>query len=466
MRRIFTAQKLKNKGERKVTKAKNKGYSTGKLILLSFGIAAVAIIWCIYDSYVPLIIDQKLNELSLSALAVSTLTGAIMTIDNIFAVIFQPIFGNKSDHTRSKYGKRMPFLIIGIPISAFLFALIPIVAKSFEGVLSIVVLMTVIIVFNFMMSVWRSPCVALMPDMVPTEYQSDGNAVVNLMSYAAYMIAAMSATIMGIAGFEDAIAAGDYTSVFIFSACLTVLCLVVLMTCLKWKDNRKDAIEKSEEKAEKKNSIFKLALPADVKKSLYFMMIFLFCHSAATEGIQTFFTLYATKTLGISVADATMSSLGGLIAGIILAVPAGVWGRKFGRRKTITIGIILNCIAYLAMSMIVLLPQETRFIALVAVSVINASAGIAVTINTLPIMLTIGGRENFGTFTGYYYSATMLAATIAPTILGFLCGFTGYNMIYAVGIAILVISVILLRKVNHGEKLSEEEEAELAAGIE
>ena len=144
---------------------KKRGYSTTQLVIASLGFGSVMVFWTIYNSFVPLILDDKLNHLGsivLPATVISTLTGFIMTIDNFFGLIFQPIFGRKSDYMRSRFGKRMPYLIVGIPVCAVLFILIPLMGRI-EGVTGILLMMLVIIAFNFVMSTWRAPCVAIMP---------------------------------------------------------------------------------------------------------------------------------------------------------------------------------------------------------------------------------------------------------------------------------------------------------------
>ena len=188
--------------------------SNGKLnywhtILTGFGFMASSIAWAIYDPYITKILNRLLNESAaitswsaklneaFPALAsfaeangedvgtaaggitlVPLFIGIIMTFDNIFGVIFQPTFGKLSDNTHSRLGKRRPFVVYGAPISALLFAIIPIIAVKFN---SLGFTMLFIIMFVFVMSLWRAPVVALMPDLTPNELRSEGNAVINLM---------------------------------------------------------------------------------------------------------------------------------------------------------------------------------------------------------------------------------------------------------------------------------------------
>ena len=191
-------------------------------ILTGFGFMASSIAWAIYDPYITKILNKLLTEsafvTSLSAklnealpfLAefarsqgedvgfgtsislVPLFIGIIMTFDNIFGVIFQPTFGKLSDNCHSKLGKRRPFIVLGAPVSALFFALIPFVAL---GTGSLPATMACIILFVFTMSLWRAPVVALMPDLTPPELRSEGNAIINLMGGIGSFVGMIAGTI-------------------------------------------------------------------------------------------------------------------------------------------------------------------------------------------------------------------------------------------------------------------------------
>ncbi len=450
---------------------KNRGYSTGQLIIASLGFGSVMIFWTIYNSFVPLILDEKLNHLggiALSATVISTLTGFIMTIDNFFGLIFQPIFGRKSDFMRSRYGKRMPYLLVGVPICAVLFVLMPLAAKI-NGVAGILAMMLVIITFNFVMSTWRAPCVAIMPDIVPVEYQSDGNAVVNMVAAVTSIIASAAATILGAMGFKQAIAEGDYVSVFAFGAIVVLLCLLIIWIFVKWPDNRKDKDSRRQaaDVSRPKETLRNLNLPADAKRSMFIMMFALLCISGSSDGFGTYFTLYATRLLKMDAATATLIRTLATLGGVLLAVPAGIMGRKLGRKKSILIGLVVVAACHGMMSMIPLFGITAVFVPVAVINFVYAAGFILININTLPIMLAIGGKERFGAFTGYYYTATFTAAVICPTLIGFLIGITGtYNTVQIFCMASMIIAIFCVARVKHGEKLSDEEEAALAKAVE
>ncbi len=448
---------------------KKRGYSTGQLVIASLGFGAVMVFWTIYNSFVPLILDAKLSNLGsvvLSATVVSTLTGFIMTIDNFFGLIFQPIFGRKSDHMRSRFGKRLPYLLVGVPVCALFFILIPVMARI-EGVAGILLMMAIIIIFNFVMSTWRAPCVAIMPDIVPDEYQSDGNAVVNMVAAVATIIATMAATILGAMGFKQAIADGDYLSVFIFGSVVCVLFLLIILFFVKWQDNRGEKIVKIQEGSEKKESLRHLNLPADVKRSMFIMMFALFCISGSSDGFGTYFTLYATKLLSMGAAKATLIRTVATLGAVLLAVPAGIMGRKLGRKKSITIGLVVIAACHGLMFLIPYTGITNADVPLTVLNFVYAAGFILVNINTLPIMLAIGGKARFGAFTGYYYTATFTAAVICPTVIGFLVGVSGtYNTVQAFCLMAMILAIICVSNVKHGEKMSDEDEEALAKAVE
>ncbi len=440
------------------TQKKDRGYSTLQLFLASFAFGVIMLFWTIYNAYVPLILDANLSALgggkALSAAMVSTLTGAIMTIDNIFGLIFQPLFGAKSDRMRSRFGKRMPYVIAGIIVCSILFVLIP-VAGQREGIAGITMMMVVIICFNLMMSVWRAPCVAIMPDIVPDEFQSDGNAVVNIVSAIFTIIASVAATILGMFGLKEAIESGDFRSVFLFGSCIAILSLVILLTCVKWTDNRGEKITadpSAQNKDKKKETLRSMHLPKDAVRSMLIMMVALFCISGASDGLNTYFTLYATKFLELSASTATLIKTAGTLGAVFLAVPAGICGRKLGRRHTIRIGIVLCLLVHV---LLYLMPGfavgRNVIVPLTIGYFVYAGGFIMVNINTLPIMLGIGGKEHYGAFTGYYYAATFTASVICPILIGALVGLTSYNQVHVFCFILMAAAMLLLFGVKHGD---------------
>ncbi len=353
-------------------------------ILTGFGFMASSIAWAIYDPYVTKILNRllsasdfvtnlsaKLNEALpwLASLAraqgedvgfgasitlVPLFIGIIMTFDNIFGVIFQPTFGKLSDRCHSKLGKRRPFIVTGAPISAVLFTLIPIVALKTN---SVAATMAVIILFVFVMSLWRAPVVALMPDLTPPELRSEGNAIINLTGSVGSLIGMVAGTIASVIYVA---LFGQYTDesqtfpiVFMIGSVVMVIGSLVLLFFVKEEDTSihikadknqemnakaRRAAEKAAKKAEKEAKKA-IKLSKAERKSLIFMLFSLFFLFCASNAITTFFSLFAAEILHLKTAKATiLMAIFGLCSGLA-AIPAGKLGTKWGRKKTIMAGL-------------------------------------------------------------------------------------------------------------------------------
>lgn len=383
----------------------------GKTALIGFGFMAVQIAWIIYNAYVPLILadNSTIKNLAWSGTAV----GIIMVIDNVFGVIFQPLFGRISDRTHTRFGKRTPYLMTGIPLCALLFIFIP-------RIQLLGILMLDIIVFNFIMSTWRSPVVAMMPDYTPSELRGEGNAVINIMGGVGVVLGTLSGKIIGfIFHTEDVQVIRN--NVFIFGSIVMVICLLVVVFLVREKDNRITKAEslqlaqdykKSKEPKEKKTKLKDIGLTKPEIISLLLMLVALFFNSNATDSINTFFTTFATNELNFSESDASLVITLFAAATVIGAIPAGKLGQKYGRKKTIMTGWVGVLILFLLFAI-------TKWMPLLYVAIVIGGICIAfVTINTLPLVLEIGGPERIGTFTGLYYTATFSASIVGPVVVG------------------------------------------------
>ncbi|NLA77360.1 MAG: SLC45 family MFS transporter [Clostridiales bacterium] len=478
-----------------------------KTILTGFGFMATSIAWAIYDPYITKILNKMLTSSELvsswSASLVSkfptlvdfaaaqgedvalvgggfTLVplfiGIIMTFDNIFGVIFQPTFGKLSDNCHSKLGKRRPFIVAGAPISAVLFALIPFVSLS--G--SLPATMLCIILFVFVMSLWRAPVVALMPDLTAPELRSEGNAVINLMGGAGGLIGMLAGTIViavytavtGIAK-ESLDEFATFPYVFLTGSVVMIIGMLVLLFFVKEPDSRlktvadqkmaqdaaaQRAAEKAAKKAEKE-ARKAIKLSKGERKSLIFMLgglFFLFC---GTNAITTFFALFAAEILGKSTSEATIMMAIFAVCSAAAAIPAGYVGKKIGGKKTILLGLIVFMVVFLAY-------VATRSMALIWVAlVLGGAANMFITVNTLPLVLEIGGLDKVGTFTGYYYTATFSAQIASPILYGMVRMFSGtYMSLFWYSPIAFVLSILCILFVRHGEAIPEDiiKEAKMA----
>lgn len=470
----------------------------GKTILTGFGFLATSIAWAIYDPYITKILNHLLNASATitawsAALVerfptlvrfaqaqgesvtlegggftlVPLFIGIIMTFDNIFGVIFQPTFGKLSDNCHSKLGKRRPFIVFGAPISAVLFFLIPIAAVR---VGSLPMTMCFIILFVFVMSLWRAPVVALMPDLTPPELRSEGNAVINLMGGLGGLVGMVAGTIVTVIYKARGVAITAeneeqiYPYVFLIGAVVMITGMLVLLFFVKEQDSRievkaqrnQDLQEKSDKaaaKAQKKaeRAAAKASLSSGERKSLIFMLMGLFFLFCGTNAIQTYFSLFAAEILGKTTSQATIMMAVFAICSAIAALPAGKCGKKFGRKKTILAGLVVFMIVFA-------LYVATRSFALIWVALIlGGAANMFITVNTLPLVLEIGGLDKVGTFTGYYYTATFSAQIASPILYGVIRMLSGtYMSLFWYAPVVFVLSILCILVVKHGEAIPQE----------
>lgn len=476
---------------------KNGKLHVGHTILTGFAFLSTSIAWAIYDPYITKILNrllsesawitqlsQKLNEIFpvLAEFAktqgqdVSTagggitlvplFIGVIMTFDNIFGVIFQPTFGKLSDRCHSKLGKRRPFIVYGAPVSAALFALIPWVALSNSTSAT----MICIILFVFSMSLWRAPAVALMPALTPPELRSEGNAIINLMGGVGSVIGMVAGTVVGavytIVTKTEVTALNEQSTsfpyVFLVGAIVMIIGMLVVRTFVKEPSSkieieaaRNQALdEKAQLKAEKgakKAAKKEQKLSKSERKSLICMLgglFFLFC---GTNAITTFFALFASEVLGKSTSEATIMTTLFAVCSAAAAIPAGKMGKKLGRKKTILIGLVI----FMAVFLLYVL---TGSMALIWVALIfGGFANMLITVNTLPLVLDIGGIDKVGTFTGYYYTATFSAQIASPIVYGIVRMFSGtYLSLFVYSPIMFILAILLILFVKHGEAVPEE----------
>ena len=467
----------------------------GKTILTGFGFLATSIAWAIYDPYITKILNHLLNASATitgwsTALVehfptlvrfaeaqgesvtlegggftlVPLFIGIIMTFDNIFGVIFQPTFGKLSDNCHSKLGKRRPFIVFGAPISAVLFFLIPI-AAVYVG--SLPLTMCFIILFVFVMSLWRAPVVALMPDLTPPELRSEGNAVINLMGGLGGLIGMVAGTIVTVIFKARGVAITAeneeriYPYVFLIGAVVMIIGMLVLLFFVKEQDSRievkaqrnqasQEKSDKAAAKARKKaeRAAAKAALSKGERKSLILMLMGLFFLFCGTNAIQTYFSLFAAEILGKTTSKATIMMAVFAICSAAAALPAGKCGKKFGRKKTILAGLAVFMVVFA-------LYVATRSFALIWVAlVLGGAANMFITVNTLPLVLEIGGLDKVGTFTGYYYTATFSAQIASPILYGVIRMLSGtYMSLFWYAPVVFVLSILCILFVKHGEAI-------------
>jgi len=411
----------------------NMKFGYGRIFLLGFGFFGVSVIWTVYNAFVPLFLANKFHLAPL-------LIGFFMTLDNIAALFIQPPVGAWSDRLRTPIGRRMPFILIGAPIGALAFGIIPLAA-----VLPLFVACTSTLLLS--MAFWRTPVVALMPDITPSQYRSQANGIINLMGG----IGTIIASLVGSTLYEINIAFP-----FWMGSILVLLAAILVFIFIK----EPKEYENSEQEPNMFESLQELF--ASAEKSGVRILLAIFFWFLAYTGIEAFLTLYATKYIGIPEGDAgrLLGHIGLLF--VIFAVPAGLLGSRIGRRITISAGIIL--MAFMIFGLFVLPPTTLSILItklpvlgnIRVVSLLLMPAGIAwalININSLPMVVDMTTAARLGTFTGLYYLFSTFAAIVGPNLNGLLVQLSGgrYNTIMLTSPLFLIVAFVLMFGVKRGE---------------
>lgn len=422
--------------------------------LIGFGFLASSLAWAIYNSQVPLILSERF-------LLSNTLIGTIMTIDNFFGVIFQPLIGAWSDNTRTRIGRRMPWIAIGLPICAILFSLVPLQQTLFA-------FMAVIILFNLIMALWRSPVISLMPDVTPAPLRSEANGIINMMggvgSIVAFFFGGMLSELR-----DDKFFAFFMATVIMLMALLVLLKFIREPDAIRFKEEQQIPIRDNtasrwaqaarlsidrhripdtdpiDEEKQRSFTAFN-ALSGPEKRSLVSILVSIFAWFLGYNAIETFFTLYATSTYGITGGQATMMLAGFSLTFLLFAIPAGLIAQKFGRKRTIVTGLIGIIGLFLP-----ILAQPSQWL-LQALLILGGACWAMININSLPMVLEFASEKNIGAFTGYYYLFSFTAAIVSPIFFGAIQDiFDSNGLLFLFAIICFSIAFFFMQFVKHGD---------------
>jgi len=399
-----------------------------KTLLLGLGFFGVSIINIINKSYIPIFLG---NDFQLSPYWV----GIIISIMAVITLIIQPIIGSISDKTRTRIGRRKPYILIFAPLSAITFSALPyfVVPGKLPFFLITLVLLTILL------AMFRTPVIALMPDITPSKFRSQANGLINLMGGVGGIIATVAGSIL----YQK-----NPVFPFIASAGVLVLASLVVIAVIQEPEQINDETKKTDTSL-LKNLKFVFN---DKDKSALFLFFAIFFWFFGYFAIETFFTLYGTNVLGFEPAVAARQLVYLIITFIIFAVPSGMIAGKIGRRVTIRAGII----SLSAILMIVYLLPVDIIKNGIALPILLALAGISwafININSLPMVVDIAPKELAGSYTGLYYFFQMSSYVIVPIASGKIISSFGnnYGMIFIIAPVSLFIAFVLMFGVHKGE---------------
>ena len=419
-------------------------FNYGKVFLLGFGFFGVSVVWGVYNAFVPIFLANKFH-------LAPALIGFFMTLDNIAALFIQPPVGAWSDRLHTPIGRRLPFILVGAPITALAFGFIPL-----ASVLPLFVACTSTLLLSA--ALWRTPVIALMPDITPSEKRSQANGIINFMGGIGTIIALQTGGMLY-----------KLSPTFPFwlgSALVLLAALIVFLFVKEPMDY--EAIHKQPSMIESLREVL-----SDSDKSGARILFAIFFWFIGYSAVETFFTLYAQEHLGLQAGDgATLLSVFPLFF-VLFAIPSGFIAARIGRRVTISFGLIIVSVVlalfYVISAKTLLTPISPlplvgiplteggpRMLTMAGVMLIFGGIGWAfVNINSLPMVVELTTAARLGTFTGLYYLFSTLSAIVGPNINGLAIQLTGnnYNMITLISPFFMLIAFVLMLGVRRGEAI-------------
>ena len=381
----------------------------------------------------------------------SSVIGAVMTLDNILAIFLIPVFSALSDRTRTRIGRRMPYIVTLLPLAAIFFALVP-----FSALDSLVMLVVTIFLLNIFKQAVRGPVVALMPDMVPADLRSEANGVINTMGGLATILGTvLLARLMDVSVNLPGIGEVDKILAFPAASVFVIVAVVLLFAFVKESKSKVASEEEREEKPKEPLLASLKAIFTEKEKSALFILLSLLCWFIAYQGILPFIGVYTMEELGTSAGTAALSSGMVGVAYAAFAVPSGKVAHRYGRKKTIRAALLAIVVDLLLVFLHGMLTQgmnpTLRLASFWALLFLFGIFWVTVVTNSFPMLWQMADYQTIGVYTGAYYFFSQLASIIAPPIAGGAIDLFGYPALFIFGLVFMAVALMLMRGVHRGE---------------
>lgn len=407
----------------------------GRTFLIGLAFLSISSFWQVYDNIIPLMLK---NTFGLG----ETVTGVVMALDNVLAIFLLPIFGSISDKVDTKLGKRTPFIITGTVLAVIFLLLLPVADQAKNLPLFVGALFGVLI----SMGIYRSPAVALMPDLTPNRLRSRANAVINLLGAVGGVYSLIMIKLLVGTGLTP-----NYEPLFISIAAVMIVAVLVLVLTIREKKiaaqvAAEEAMESIEEKAEKKAEEKGTVLAPEVKRSMIFMLASIFLWFTAYNAVTTAFSRYTTVVWELESGGFADCLMVATVAAIISYIPIGQISSRFGRKKTIMGGVVLMAACYFAAIFV----TEYTPVINVAFALIGV-AWAAINVNSYPMIVAMSEGADIGKFTGTYYTFSMAAQIMTPILSGFLLEHVSYRTLFPYAMIFSLLAFLTMTQVKHGD---------------
>ena len=412
-----------------------------RTILIGFAFLSICAFWQFYDNEIPKILKYSFG-------LGDTATGVVMALDNVFALFLLPLFGNLSDKTDSRIGKRMPYILIGTVLSvSLLYALIAVARESGN----LLMFMFGLLFILFAMGIYRSPAVSLMPDLTPAPLRSSGNAIINLMGTVGGIFVLVMTKVM--LKEADDPAKTDYMPFVISIIICMVLSVGILFFTINEKKIKKEiedqgglksfAEELEKEVSEDKE---KSSMPPEVKRSLIFLLVSVFLWYTAYNAVTTAFSRFVGEVWNLHNNDYATCLLVATVAATLSYIPIAYISAKIGRKKTILAGIVLMGASFIITGFY---PHFS-----LSINVFFAFVGIgwaAINVNSYPMVVEMCKADEIGKYTGMYYTFSMAAQVFTPIFSGYLLEHISYKTLFPYSFIFSGLAFGTMLMVKHGD---------------
>lgn len=447
-----------------------------RTVWISLSFFTVLLAWSFFNFKVPLLLDDVLGSFPLKDIV----KGAIMAMDNLIAVIIQPYFGNLSDRTRSKLGRRMPYIIIGTTSSAIFFIFIPWI-RILAG------LILIIFLFDLAMSIYRSASIAILPDYTQEKVYSKGSAIQQFIANMGGLFAFIIPIFLGIV--ESSLSPEWFDAMgFIIVAAIMFLLILIQVLEVKETPTGDKFLQITQKKIEIDANTFKVRESAERRESpskgtflssysdsiqivknhrdFYFFLMTIFFMYLAFASVEAFFSSFAVDYFDISESQAGTLFIAYSGPMILSAYLVGMLGqnKRVGRRKAVKIFLTWLIISLIIMAVFVVPTTYHKHNALLTILVLALIAipWMGFIVNSFPILWSLAPKGKTGIYTGIYYTFNQAAYTFAPIIFGGILSifnFMGdyrYIVMFPFILVLIFIAYLIFFRVKGGDTTDKE----------
>ena len=414
-----------------------------RTLLVGFAFLSICAFWQLYDNVIPLILKNTFHMKD-------SLVGVVMAMDNVLALFLLPFFGKLSDKCHTKLGRRTPFILGGTAAAVILMNILP-YADNHEKLLLFVIPLGLLLIA---MGTYRSPAVALMPDVTPKPLRSRANAIINLMG----AVGGISYLIVAAVLYPNSKTAGaehvNYQPLFVVVSALMAVSVIVLYFTTN--EPKLAAAEKEYEAEHPEQQLVEEEpdgseeLPKEVKRSLVMLLNSIALWYIGYNGVTTWWTTYVGRVMGQGLGGASTCLLVATGGAIVSYIPVGQMASKIGRKKTIQGGVILLAACFASAYFLTTHYQSINAVMFVVFALVGL-AWAAINVNSLPMVVEMCKGSDIGKFTGYYYTFSMAAQVVTPILAGTLLKHISYSVLFPYAAFFVACSFVTMCFVRHGD---------------